>query len=55
METLYMTDKLLDKVKNIVTREEIALYEKFLLLLQCLQKLSAAEALESLNMSVQTG
>ena len=35
------------KVENIVAKGEIVRYEQFLLLLQCFQKSSAAEASES--------
>ena len=45
-----MKDQLLNKVENIVTKEEIACFEQFLLLSQCFQKWSAAEAAESAYM-----
>ena len=35
-----------DQVENIVGKEEIALYEPFLLFPQCFQKLSVADALK---------
>ena len=35
-----------DCVENIVGKEEIARYEQFLLLPQCFQKLSVADALK---------
>ena len=47
---LWMKELSLNRVKNIVAKGEIAQYEKFLLLLQCFQKSSAAEASESVCM-----
>ena len=38
---------LLKKVENIVVKGEIARFEQYFLLSQCIQKLSAAEASES--------
>ena len=40
-----MKEQLLNEVENNVAMGEIAHYEQFLLLPQCFQKLSAAEAL----------
>ena len=34
----------MDEIENFVAKGEIALYEQFLILLQCFQKLSAEEA-----------
>ena len=41
------TSYLLNGAENIVAKEEIACFEQFLLLSQCLQKLSAVKASES--------
>ena len=45
-----MNEYLLDKIENIVAKGEIARFEKFLLLSQCFQKSSAADASESVYM-----
>ena len=45
-----MTVKLSNRIENIVTKGEIGHYEPFVLLPHCFQKLSAAEALESVCM-----
>ena len=39
----------MNKVENIVAKGETACYEQFLLLPQCFQKSSAAEASESVS------
>ena len=39
-----------DWVENIVGKEEIARYERFLLFPQCFQKLSVVDALEWVSM-----
>ena len=45
-----MKVKLLKKVENVVANGEIAQFEQFFLLSQCLQKSSSAEASESVYM-----
>ena len=44
-----MKEQLLNKVENILAKGKIAHHEKFLLLTQCFQKSSAAEASESVS------
>ena len=40
----------LDRVENLVGKEEIACYKQFLLFSQCFQKLSVVDALKRVSM-----
>ena len=48
-----MKEQSLNKIENIVAKEEIAQNEQFLRLPQCFQKSSAAEAPERVNHEYQ--
>ena len=50
-----MNGWLLNRVETIVAKGEIACYEQFLLLSQCFQKSSAAEASKSVCMTCVEG